>query len=127
MKLIISENQYKQICELERTWDEVEDEEQFDRVKDRLVPKVMKLFKSYGKTKEGKILLFGGKDGEVLISYHPESKILYYDRSISELFEKILPHPIWYVHGKFLIYESFKKFFPDYEVKRVYSANIAIY
>jgi hypothetical protein len=50
---------------------------------------------------------------------------LYYSRDFGDLLEKILPHPFWYVHGKYLMSDAFNVVFPEYKVFDVRNANIS--
>ena len=93
------------------------------------IPTIVSTVNSNGQTVEKPlgfdIEIYGDESGDkVLIRYHIKNKELYYDNSINKLYQKLLPHPIWWVNDKFYIEAAFNEEFPDKEVKRVSSANI---
>lgn len=134
MKYIISESQYnliKQIdlfedniiSELDRTWIDSEYDEQYDKIKDGVIKIIKKMMKSYFQDDE-RIDVYG-KDKKRLMSYFKNKRELFFDRSISNIMENILPHPMWLVHGKYIMSDIFESFFPDYEIKSCRSANMS--
>jgi hypothetical protein len=134
MKFIITESQYKLIgrtglfegeiiSELERTWSDSEYEDQYERLKGGMIKIVKKMMVSYFGDEE--VIYIYGKDKKRLMSYYKTGNELYYDRSISKIMETILPHPMWLVHGKYIMSDVFESFFPDHKVKRCYSANMS--
>jgi len=127
MKIIISEKQYqiitKSINELERRGFEDEYTDEFERLNDNMVKLISKSLYSWGETEEGKIVVFN-KDKKILFRYSPLTKELYYDKSLGEKYSKLLTPLVWIRNGKFFIYEVFKKYFPDLEVKHVMQAFI---
>ena len=113
-----------EINEISRTWMDQEHEEMFDKTKDKVVNSIIKKFKSYSED-EKYIEIYGDESGDkVLIRYNIKNKELYYNNSINRLYQKALPHPMWWVNDKYYIEAAFKKEFPDREVNRVGSANI---
>jgi hypothetical protein len=50
---------------------------------------------------------------------------VYYSNSLYDLMSSILPHPIWFIHGKYVIADVFESYFPRYRVTRVQTANFA--
>jgi len=113
-----------EINEISRTWMDQEHEEMFDKTKDKVVNSIIKKFKSYSED-EKYIEIYGDESGEkVLIRYNIKNKELYYNNSLNRLYQKALPHPMWWVNDKYYIEAAFKKEFPDREVNRVGSANI---
>ena len=87
-------------------------EEQYERIKKGIIRSIKKMMTSYGENEK------------ILMSYLKQSRELYYDRSISDIMENTLPHPIWFVNGKYIMSEVFESFFPNKQVKRCSSANI---
>lgn len=113
-----------EINEISRTWMDQEHEEMFDKTKDKVVNSIIKKFKSYSED-EKYIEIYGDESGDkVLIRYNIKNKELYYNNSLNRLYQKALPHPMWWVNDKYYIEAAFKKEFPDREVNRVGSANI---
>jgi len=78
--------------------------------------------KSYGDS-HGSIYLMG-ENGNLLFVYRKESKTLYYDYSVDEQMEEVIPYHIVSRHIKHAVYDYFKKLFPDVEIKEVSGANI---
>ena len=113
-----------EINEISRTWMDQEHEEMFDKTKDKVVNSIIKKFKSYSED-EKYIEIYGDESGDkVLIRYNIKNKELFYNNSLNRLYQKALPHPMWWVNDKYYIEAAFKKEFPDREVNRVGSANI---
>ncbi len=119
MKYIITESQYKLITELERTWRNVEYAEQYEKLKHKLVPYFEKLVDSYDES-EFRIGLFDS-EGKLIMMYIKQSGELYYSRHLDNTYGDAFPHPIWIVHGDFILSDVFNIYFPDYEVKSVKS------
>ena len=125
MKIIITENQ---LNELERDWMGQDSEEQYTRLKESLIKRVKDMIKGYGENDKG-IDLYGSNE-ELLITYiknHSDRGEVYYNTSLYNLMCKILPHPIWSRHGKYVIADVFESYFPRYRVTRVSTANFARY
>ena len=122
MKLIITESQ---LNELERSWTDKHFEGIFEKTKDKVVKSIISKLVAY--TQNDKYLLVFGDGKKTLLSYNKESKELFYDRSLDDLYKQILPHPVWIINDKYYIHATFEKMFPDLEVKRVRSADIYIY
>jgi len=115
-------NETNIISELDRNWMDSEYEEQYERIKGGIIRSVKKMMKSYNEN-DDRINIYG-ENKKRLISYNKKSRELYYDRSISDIMENTLPHPIWYVNGKYIMSEVFESFFPDKIVKSCHSANM---
>jgi hypothetical protein len=115
-------NKTNVISELDRNWMDSEYEEQYERIKSGIIRSVKKMMKSYNEN-DDRINIYG-ENKKRLISYNKKSRELYYDRYISDIMENTLPHPIWYVNGKYIMSEVFESFFPDKIVKSCYSANM---
>lgn len=121
MKLIITESQ---LNELERSWMDKDGEEIFEKTKTKIVKSIISKVVTYGENDKW-IWVFADDEGnKALMHYNKLSKELFYDRSISDLYEQILPHPIWLINDKYYIHDAFEKMFPNVMVKRVSSANI---
>ena len=61
------------------------------------------------------------EEGKLMMMYTKQSGELYYSRNLDRLYFEIFPHPIWLVHGDFILSDVFNIYFPDYEVKSVKS------
>jgi hypothetical protein len=127
MKYIIKESQLKLISELERDWRDFEYEEQYNKIKDKIIPYIVDKFDSYDD--ENNRIYISNSNGEVIcvfVIYEDNmTGELYYSRDFGDLLEKILPHPFWYVHGKYLMSDAFNVVFPEYKVFDVRNANIS--
>jgi hypothetical protein len=110
------------ISELDRHRTDSEYEEQYERIKGGIIKSIKKMMKSYGEN-DDRIIVYGDNK-QKLMSYLKKSRELYYDRSISDIMENTLPHPIWFVNGRYIMSEVFESFFPHKQVKRCSSANI---
>jgi hypothetical protein len=124
MKYIITESQFQLISELERTWRDVEYKEQYDRIKNKLIPYFLNKVKSYDDS-DNRITLFDSDNKPILIFYTNSSGALFYNRELDELYYKLLPHPLWLVHGKFIMSDVFEQLFPDYKVLSVRSVGFS--
>ena len=123
MKYLITESQYKLISELERNWMDREYSEQYEKVRSRIVPYFENLIDGYSKS-NSHITLYDSDDTPIM-RYNKKSGELFYDRKLDNTYEKFLPHPFWYVHGKYILADVFESLIPDYEVKKVTSAHIS--
>jgi hypothetical protein len=123
MKYIITESQYKLITELERTWRDSDYKEQYDKLKHRLIPYFESIIHGYSEN-DFDIYLYDS-DNHIIVSYIKISGELFYDRSLDDTYGRILPHPIWSVHGKYILSDVFERLYPNLEVKSVRSANIS--
>lgn len=122
MRYIITESQNKLLSELNRNWMERDYEESYNNIKDRLIPLFVSMFDSYDEN--DKYIRVNNSDGELILVYNKLSGEIFYNRNLDELYYKLLPHPIWLVHGKFIMSDVFAEFFPDHEVFSVKSANM---
>ena len=122
MRYIITESQNKILSELNRNWMERDYEESYNNIKDRLIPLFVSMFDSYDEN--DKYIRVNNSDGELILVYNKLSGEIFYNRNLDELYYKLLPHPIWLVHGKFIMSDVFAQFFPNHEVFSVKSANM---
>ena len=128
MKYLITETQFKLLSEIERNWRDFEYEGQYLELKDRLVPLISDKIASYDEN-DDRINLFNSK-GEIMIIFskykNPDnSGEIFYNSDITKNMERRLPHPLWSIHGKYIISDVFNYYFPDKEVKRVNEVGIA--
>ena len=69
MKYIITESQFKLLSELERHWMDFEYEQQYNELKDKLVPYIVNKIDSYND--EDNIIDLYDSDGEIIIRFIP--------------------------------------------------------
>lgn len=118
MKYIITESQFKLLSELERHWMDFEHQEQYDRLKDKMVPYIINMIDSYDEEYD-KIDLYDSNN-EIIISFIPHKDgggSLYYNKHLDDRLNKLFPHPIWLIHGKYIMSDVFNHFYPNYNVK----------
>lgn len=115
MKYLITESQFQLISELERTWRDSEYKEQYERIKNKLIPYFVNKVESYDDSDNRRITLFDS-DNKLILVFFTKSGELFYNRELDELYYKLLPHPLWLVHGKFIMSDVFEQLFPDYKV-----------
>ena len=123
MKYIITESQYKLISELERDWRSRDYEEKYNKLKHKFVPYFVNLVDTYNES-DFRIGLFDS-ERKLLMMYIKQSGELYYRRQLDDTYGDAFPHPIWLVHGKFILSDVFNEYFPDYEVKSVKSVTLS--
>jgi hypothetical protein len=128
MKYLITESQFKLLSELERNWRDFEYEGQYLELKDRLIPLIIDKIESYDEN-DYRINLLNSK-GEIMIVFNKyrdpdNSGEIFYNSDITKNMERRLPHPLWSIHGKYIISDVFNYFFPDKEVKSVREVGIA--
>ena len=123
MKYIITESQYKLISELDRHWMDLEYLEQYEKLKNKVIPHFEKLIDGYSRNKSH-ITLYDSDDAPIM-RYNKKSGELFYDRSLDNTYNEILPHPFWMVNGKYIMAEVFENIIKGYEVKGVQSAHIS--
>lgn len=114
MKYLITESQFQLISELERNWRDFEYKEQYERIKNKLIPYFVNKVKSYDDN-VNRITLFDS-DNKLILVFYTGSGELFYNRELDELYYKLLPHPLWLVHGKYIMSDVFEQLFPDYKV-----------
>ncbi len=122
MKYIITESQLKLISEIERTWRDFEYEEQYNKIKDKVVPYIVNQFDFYDF--RGEDLYLYDSDKKLIAKFHfygeddngETSGELYFSRDHDNMFERTFPHPLWMRHGKYLVSDAFNVLFPDYKV-----------
>ena len=114
MKYLITESQFQLISELERNWRDFEYKEQYERIKNKLIPYFVNKVESYDDS-VNRITLFDS-DNKLILVFYTGSGELFYNRELDELYYKLLPHPLWLVHGKFIMSDVFEQLFPDYKV-----------
>lgn len=122
MRYIITESQNELLSELNRNWMERDYEESYNNIKDRLIPLFVSMFDSYDEN--DKYIRVNNSDGELILVYNKLSGEIFYNRNLDELYYKLFPHPIWLVHGKFIMSDVFEQLFPNHEVFSVKSANM---
>ena len=115
MKYLITESQFQLISELERNWRDFEYKEQYERIKNKLIPYFVDKVESYDDSDNRRITLFDS-DNKLILVFFTKSGELFYNRELDELYYKLLPHPLWLVHGKFIMSDVFEQLFPDYKV-----------
>ena len=121
MKYIITESQFDLLSEIERDWIDSEYSEEYDTIKDKLIPFIQNLFHSYSENDDEINLLNKNKD--VIVTYKKKSGELFYDRSIDKRYSDLFPHPMWSVHRKYIMSDVFESFFPKKNVRSVRSAH----
>ena len=123
MKFIITEDQLRLLSEEYRRdrWD-AEYEDEYPKYKNILMRMIHQNVKAWGKRPESIYLMDEG--GNPLFAYREPSKTLYYDYSIDDEMEDIIPYHIIARHFKNAVYDYFKELFPDVEIKEVSGANI---
>ena len=115
MKYLITESQFQLISELERNWRDFEYKEQYERIKNKLIPYFVNKVESYDDSDNRRITLFDS-DNKLILVFYTGSGELFYNRELDELYYKLLPHPLWLVHGKYIMSDVFEQLFPDYKV-----------
>ena len=115
MKYLITESQLELISELERNWRDFDYKEQYEKIKHKLIPYFINKVESYDDSSDNRITLFDSNNKPILIFYTGSGE-LFYNRELDELYYKLLPHPLWLVHGKFIMSDIFEQLFPDYKV-----------
>jgi len=132
MKYIINESQYKLIFEkVERTWRDVEYEHQYPKLSSKLITLISNMIKSYSEDDDHKIAL-RGSDKEILMLFIPYKLLdkvskngeIYYNRKLDEMFSEMLPHPLWLIHGKYIIQDVYNSYFPEANIMDVKSVQI---
>ena len=123
MKIIITEDQLSLLSEEYRRdrWD-AEYSDEYPKYKNILMRMIHQNVKGWGK-KHNSIYLMS-ENGDPLFAYREPSKTLYYDYSIDDEMEEIIPYHIIARHFKNAAYDYFKELFPDVEIKEVAGANI---
>ncbi len=53
---------------------------------------------------------------KLILVFYTGSGELFYNRELDKLYYKLLPHPLWLVHGKYIMSDVFEQLFPDYKV-----------
>ena len=123
IKIIITEDQLSLINEdYNRDRFDAEYSDEYPKYKKLFIKMVKQDVKSYWDS-HGLIYLMG-ENGNLLFVYGKESKTLYYDYSVDEQMEEVIPYHIVSRHIKHALYDYFKKLFPYVEIKEVSGANI---
>lgn len=132
MKYIITESQYKLISEkVERTWRDKEHAHQYPKLSSKLIPLISNMIKSYSEDDEHKIIL-RDSDNKILMLFIPYKYLdkvskngeIYYSRKLDEMFGDMLPHPLWPIHGKYIIQDVYNSYFPDANIMDVKSVQM---
>ncbi len=123
MKIIITEDQLRLINEnYNRDRFDAEYIDEYPKYK-KLFIKMLKQDVVFQEESRGKIYLMD-ENKYPLFVYRRPSKTLYYDYSVDEQMEEVIPYHIVSRHIKHAVYDYFKKLFPDVEIKEVSGANI---
>ena len=127
MKFLITESQFKLLSEIERHWMDFEYEEEYNKLKGKIIPFIVSMIDSYD-DRFGEIVLFDSNEKIVMV-FKPYDEnntngSLYYDRDFVNSFEGMFPHPIWSRNGKYFMSDAFTHLFPKYIVRSSKSANI---
>ena len=123
MKIVISQHQLNLINETYKR-------DRFDAEYSDEYPKYKKLFIKMLKSdvdssyKGYQAIRLKNENGESLFVYMMGSKTLYYNYSLEDEIEDIIPIHIVSRHIKHAVYDYFKGLFPDVEIKEVSGANI---
>ncbi len=123
MKIIITEDQLNLINEKYKR-------DRFDAEYSDEYPKYKKLFikmlkQDVDSSRKGyQDIRLKNENGESLFVYMMGSKTLYYNYSLEDEMEYIIPNHIRSRHIKHAVYDYFKGLFPDVEIKEVSGANI---
>jgi hypothetical protein len=123
MKIIITKNQLELINENYRRdrW-EAEYSDEYPKYK-KLFIKMLK--SDVDSSHQGhQSIRLKNENGESLFVYMMGSKTLYYNYSLEDEMEDIIPSHIRSRHIKHAAYDYFKGLFPDVEIKEVSGANI---
>lgn len=132
MKYIITESQYKLISEkIERTWRDKEYEHQYPKLSSKLIPLISNMVKSYSEYDDHKIAL-KDSDNNILILFLPyrfSDKVskngeIYYNNKLDDMFGEMLPHPLWLIHGKYIIQDVYNSYFPDANIMDIKSTQM---
>ena len=115
MKYLITESQFQLISELERTWRDSEYKEQYEKIKHKLIPYFINKVESYDDSSDNRITLFDSNNKPILI-FFTSSGELFYNYELDKLYNQLLPHPLWMIHGKYITSDVFEQLFPDYKV-----------
>ena len=123
MKIIITEGQLKLINENYRRdrWD-AEYSDEYPKYKKLFIKMLEQDVSSLHK--EIKSIRLKNENGESLFVYMMGSKTLYYNYSLEDEIEDIIPSHIVSRHIKHAVYDYFKGLFPDVEIEEVSGANI---
>jgi len=123
MKIIITHDQLKLINENYRRdrWD-AEYSDEYPKYK-KLFIKMLKQNVS-SSHKEIKSIRLKNENDESLFVYMMGSKTLYYNYSLEDEIEDIIPSHIVSRHIKHAVHDYFKGLFPDVEIEEVSGANI---
>jgi hypothetical protein len=126
MKYLITESQFKLLSELERHWIDFEYEEEYNKLKNKIVPYIAKMIDSYDDS-FGEIVLFDSND-KIAMVFKPHGEgnngSLYYDRNFVSLFNSLFTN-VWSRNGKYFMSDAFTHLFPQYNVVKAQSAHIS--
>ena len=123
MRIIITEDQLSLLSEEYRRdrWD-AEYSDEYPKYKNILMRMIHQNVK--GRDKKRNSIYLMSENGDSLFVYREPSKTLYYDYSIEDEMEDIIPYHIIARHLKNAVYDYFKKLFPDVEIKEISGSNI---
>ena len=123
MKIIITQDQLNLIDENYRRdrWD-AEYGDEYPEYKDLFISM---LKENVSSSHQGyQAIRLKNENGESLFTYMMGSKTLYYNYSLEDEMEDIIPSHIVSRHIKHAVYDYFKGLFPDVEIREVSGANI---
>jgi hypothetical protein len=101
-------------------------EEQYNKIKNKIVPYIANMIDSYD-DRFGEIVLFDSDDKIAMVfKLHGEDNngSLYYDRNFVSPFDSLFTD-IWSRNGKYFMSDVFTQLFPQYNVVSSQSANIS--
>ena len=82
MKYLITESQFQLISELERTWRDSEYKEQYERIKDKLIPYFVNKVESYDDSDNRRITLFDSDNKLILVFFTKSGELLFPDYKV---------------------------------------------
>jgi len=94
-------------------------EEQYNKIKDKLVPYIVDMIDSYDEMETfNRIVFMDSSNNPVMlyVGYDEKNGEIYMDGDFNDEMYKIFPHPIWSIHGKYIMADVFNYFYPDLNV-----------
>lgn len=123
MKILITEEQLSYIEEtLRRDMFDAPYADEYPKYKDMFITAIKMEIILSGET-EDKIIL-GDSDGNILVTYRKNSRLLYYNYNWAEGIEKLVPYHIYSRHFIYALADYFNTLFPDVIIKEVIGAHI---
>jgi hypothetical protein len=114
---------------VERARYDQEYEKEYPKWKKSIIKILESEIDSYAEMNDGKIIvLFNeGNLDKNLIKYDKLNERLWYDNSLQETLQDYIPYGYLSRHFKYALQDFFKKYFPDYGVREINSANFVSY